>query len=176
MLLLRNCARHNFYRSVTPWSDRPWHSLDRRVSWFTGEQPIAAVGKGQISGTPADSEYLLLTYPSGATGHLLYNNATFSAVLPNERMFTGAQAGPQMAALCNAAIGRTIRGRLWSGAPQAAFGSFTMLMRFSRIMERGRSPFPFTDARRLAISPPNLRFACGPFLKINHPMCPERSV
>lgn len=68
--------------------DHGIHLIDV-FSWFTGEQPVATVGKGQIAGTPADSEYLLLTYPSGATGHLLYNNATFSASLPNEGMFTG---------------------------------------------------------------------------------------
>ena len=61
-------------------------------AWFTGEQSISAVGKAQISGAPAESEYLLLTYPSGAIGHLLYNNATFSAALPNEGMFTGGSA------------------------------------------------------------------------------------
>lgn len=71
--------------------DHGIHLIDV-FAWFTGEQPISAVGKAQISGAPADSEYLLLTYPSGATGHLLYNNATFSAGLPNEGMFTGGTA------------------------------------------------------------------------------------
>lgn len=71
--------------------DHGIHLIDV-FAWFTGEQSISAVGKAQISGAPADSEYLLLTYPSGATGHLLYNNATFSAALPNEGMFTGGSA------------------------------------------------------------------------------------
>ena len=71
--------------------DHGIHLIDI-FAWFTGEQPVSSIGKAQISGAPADSEYLLLTYPSGATGHLLYNNATFSAALPNEGMFTGGSA------------------------------------------------------------------------------------
>ena len=71
--------------------DHGIHLIDV-FAWFAGEQPISAVGKAQISGAPADSEYLLLNYPSGATGHLLYNNATFSAALPNEGMFTAGSA------------------------------------------------------------------------------------
>jgi predicted dehydrogenase len=68
--------------------DHGFHLIDI-FSWFVGRQPVQVIGKGQISGAPADSEYLIMTYPCGAVGHLLYNNATFSAGLPNEGMFSG---------------------------------------------------------------------------------------
>ena len=70
--------------------DHGFHLIDV-FSWFLGSQPVQVTGKGQISGAPADSEYLIMTFPCGAIGHLLYNNATFSAGLPNEGMFSSGE-------------------------------------------------------------------------------------
>ncbi|MBN9235814.1 hypothetical protein QV13_07410 [Mesorhizobium hungaricum] len=70
--------------------DHGIHLIDV-FSWFMGSAPDRAVGSGQISGAPVQSEFMALTFPDGATGHLLYNAATYSASLPNEGMFSGGQ-------------------------------------------------------------------------------------
>jgi predicted dehydrogenase len=59
--------------------------------WFVGAAPIVVSGVGQISGAPASTEFVIMRFPNGALGHLLYNAATFSATLPNEGMFSGGQ-------------------------------------------------------------------------------------
>jgi predicted dehydrogenase len=71
--------------------DHGIHLIDV-FSWFTGQTPSQVIGNGQISGAPAETEYLIMTFPSGATGHLLYNAATYASVLPNEGMFSGGQS------------------------------------------------------------------------------------
>ncbi|MFY9238098.1 MAG: Gfo/Idh/MocA family oxidoreductase [Roseovarius sp.] len=58
-------------------------------SWTLGERPSHVQGHGLRSGDSAGTEYLLAHYPSGALGHLLYNNATFTTAMPNEGIFAG---------------------------------------------------------------------------------------
>lgn len=70
--------------------DHGIHLIDI-FSWFAGSEPHKAVGSGQISGAPAQSEFMALSFAGGAVGHLLYNAATYSAFLPNEGMFSGGQ-------------------------------------------------------------------------------------
>ena len=70
--------------------DHGIHLIDI-FSWFTQSGIVGVQGQGQISGAPAASEYMAMTFENGAMGHLLYNAATFSTVLPNEGMFSGGQ-------------------------------------------------------------------------------------
>ena len=60
-------------------------------SWLVGEEIEKVEGQGQISGAPAIPEYMTMVFPGGAVGHLVYNAATFSTVLPNEGMFSNGQ-------------------------------------------------------------------------------------
>ncbi|MET2830959.1 Gfo/Idh/MocA family protein [Mesorhizobium shangrilense] len=57
--------------------------------WLLDEKPQSIIGHGLKSGQPAGTEFLIANYPSGAIGHLLYNNATFPTSLPNEGIFAG---------------------------------------------------------------------------------------
>lgn len=59
--------------------------------WFVGAAPISISGHGQISGAPASSEFLVMRFPNGAIGHLLYNAATYSTTLPNEGIFSDGE-------------------------------------------------------------------------------------
>lgn len=70
--------------------DHGIHLIDI-FSWFTRSEVIHVRGKGQISGAPAASEFMAMEFANGAMGHLLYNAATYSTVLPNEGMFSGGQ-------------------------------------------------------------------------------------
>ena len=70
--------------------DHGIHLIDI-FSWFAGSAPVRAMGNVQISGNPAQTEFLVMSFPCGATGHLLYNAATYSAGLPNEGMFSGGE-------------------------------------------------------------------------------------
>lgn len=70
--------------------DHGIHLIDV-FSWFTQSNIINVQGKGQVSGAPAVSEFMAMTFESGALGHLIYNAATHSAALPNEGMFSGGQ-------------------------------------------------------------------------------------
>ena len=71
--------------------DHGIHLIDV-FSWFTGSAPVEVVGSGQISGAPLQSEYMVMRFPSGAMGHLLYNAGTYTSVLPNEGMFSGGMS------------------------------------------------------------------------------------
>lgn len=70
--------------------DHGIHLIDV-FSWFTGSAPVHAIGNVQVAGQAAETEFLVMSFPCGATGHLLYNAATFSARLPNEGMFSGGE-------------------------------------------------------------------------------------
>jgi UDP-N-acetyl-2-amino-2-deoxyglucuronate dehydrogenase len=70
--------------------DHGIHLIDI-FSWFAGSAPVRAIGNVQIAGNPPETEFLLMTFPCGATGHLLYNAATYSAGLPSEGMFSGGE-------------------------------------------------------------------------------------
>lgn len=70
--------------------DHGIHLIDI-FSWFTGSAPVHAIGNVQVAGQAPETEFLIMSFPCGATGHLLYNAATFSARLPNEGMFSGGE-------------------------------------------------------------------------------------
>ncbi len=70
--------------------DHGIHLIDI-FSWFAGSAPVHAIGNVQIAGNAAQTEFLLMTFPCGASGHLLYNAATHSGGLPNEGMFSGGE-------------------------------------------------------------------------------------
>ena len=70
--------------------DHGIHLIDV-FSWFIGSAPDKVLGKGQIAGQPPETEFMIMSFPGGATGHLLYNAATYGAGLPNEGIFNGGQ-------------------------------------------------------------------------------------
>jgi predicted dehydrogenase len=70
--------------------DHGIHLIDI-FSWFAGGAPVHVLGKGQIAGAPPETEFMVMCFPGGVTGHLLYNAATYPAGLPNEGMFSGGQ-------------------------------------------------------------------------------------
>lgn len=67
--------------------DHGIHLIDA-VSWLTGSKIVSAFGQGNISGKPLGVEYALLTLETGATAQLVYDDGTFSNVLPNEGLFS----------------------------------------------------------------------------------------
>lgn len=71
--------------------DHGVHLIDV-FSWFTGGAPVQAMGSGQISGAPLQSEHLTMRFAGGAMGHLIYNAGTYSTCLPNEGMFSGGMS------------------------------------------------------------------------------------
>ena len=70
--------------------DHGIHLIDV-FSWFTQSKIVSVQGRGQISGAPAASEFMAMTFASGAMGHLIYNAATYSSAMPNEGMYSGGQ-------------------------------------------------------------------------------------
>lgn len=70
--------------------DHGIHLIDI-FSWLVGHPPQRVFGKGQISGGSPQTEYMIMSFGDGASGHLLYNSATFGTRLPSEGMFNGGQ-------------------------------------------------------------------------------------
>lgn len=70
--------------------DHGIHLIDV-FSWFVGAAPDKVLGSGQIAGQAPASEFMAMSFPGGASGHLLYNAATYSAGLPGEGIFNGGQ-------------------------------------------------------------------------------------
>jgi predicted dehydrogenase len=89
--------------------DHGIHLIDA-FGWFTGSPVETVFGRGNISGAPAASEYLLMNFRNGALGHLLYEDSTFSTSLPGEGLFSWSSAW-------------TLQGYVPPGAWQAAPGS-----------------------------------------------------
>jgi predicted dehydrogenase len=56
--------------------------------WITGSEVESVYGRGNYSGKAPHSEYLTMNFASGATGQLLYDNATYASDLPNEGIFS----------------------------------------------------------------------------------------
>lgn len=71
--------------------DHGIHLIDI-FSWFAGHDPVSVVGSGQVSGATAQNEFMMMQYPGGISGHVLYNAATYSTFLPNEGMFSAGQS------------------------------------------------------------------------------------
>lgn len=70
--------------------DHGIHLIDV-FSWFVDSDIERVQGQGQRSGEAPASEFLAMHFANGALGHLIYNAATYSTVLPNEGMFSGGQ-------------------------------------------------------------------------------------
>lgn len=70
--------------------DHGIHLIDI-FSWFVGAAPDKVLGSGQIAGQPSATEFMAMSFPGGASGHLLYNAATYSTGLPGEGIFNGGQ-------------------------------------------------------------------------------------
>lgn len=68
--------------------DHGIHLLDV-MGWMMDAKPLHLFGRGNISGTPLKTEYAIIEYDNGATGHILYNDATWPTVLPQHGAFNG---------------------------------------------------------------------------------------
>jgi predicted dehydrogenase len=67
--------------------DHGIHLVDL-FSWYTGSEIEFVTGRGNYSGKPPVTEYLTMLFRSGAVGHLIYNEATFTSGMPAEGMFS----------------------------------------------------------------------------------------
>jgi len=71
-----------------------WGLMDHGIhlvdvfEWISGATIASVYGRGQISGGLPGSEHMVMEFESGATGHLLYHDATWSADLPGEGQFS----------------------------------------------------------------------------------------
>lgn len=70
--------------------DHGIHLIDV-FSWFAGAPPDTVLGRGQVAGAAPVSEFMAMSFPGGASGHLLYNAATYSSGRPGEGIFNGGQ-------------------------------------------------------------------------------------
>jgi len=89
--------------------DHGIHLIDL-FGWFAASPVESVFGRGNLSGETAATEYLLMNFQSGALGHLLYEDATFSTNLPGEGLFSWGSAW-------------TLQGYVPPGQWQAAPGS-----------------------------------------------------
>jgi predicted dehydrogenase len=67
--------------------DHGIHLVDL-FSWFADCTVRYVTGRGNYSGRPPGTEYLTMVFDSGAVGHLIYSEATYSSDLPNEGVFS----------------------------------------------------------------------------------------
>lgn len=95
---LENCSQLSFTHYPEGGPGGPaWGIMDHGVhlvdvfSWFADSKIVDVIGQGNISGGAPDTEYMIMKFVSGAMGHLLYNAASYSTVLPNEGMYSGGQ-------------------------------------------------------------------------------------
>ncbi len=65
--------------------------------WLLGTEIVAVSGRGQISGAPPVSEHMTMEFRTGATGHLIYDDATWPAELPSEGLFSWGPSWDEMA-------------------------------------------------------------------------------
>jgi predicted dehydrogenase len=65
--------------------------------WLLGTEIVAVSGRGQISGAPPMSEHMTMEFRTGATGHLIYDDATWPAELPSEGLFSWGPSWDDMA-------------------------------------------------------------------------------
>lgn len=73
-----------------------WGLMDHGIhlvdvfEWISGSRIESVYGRGQISGKKPGSEYMVMEFDNGASGHLIYHDATWSADLPTEGLFSWA--------------------------------------------------------------------------------------
>ncbi len=65
--------------------------------WLIESDTIAVSGRGQRSAQPPIAEHLTMEFRSGATGHVIYDDATWSADLPPEGLFSWGPTWDEMA-------------------------------------------------------------------------------
>jgi predicted dehydrogenase len=65
--------------------------------WLVGSEIVAVSGRGQRSGEPPIAEHLTMEFRSGATGHLIYDDATWFADLPAEGIMSWGPTWDEMA-------------------------------------------------------------------------------
>lgn len=66
--------------------------------WLIDSDIASVTGRGQRSGATPVAEYLAMEFQNGALGHLVYDDATWSADLPSEGLFSWGPTWDQMAA------------------------------------------------------------------------------
>lgn len=71
--------------------DHGIHLIDA-FRWVTGSEIKSVVGRGIVSGESPVTEFLVMEFDNGATGHLVYNDFTFSTDLPAHGAFTRGDA------------------------------------------------------------------------------------
>lgn len=71
--------------------DHGIHLIDT-FRWLTGSEIVSVFGRGIVSGSPPVTEFMIMEFENGATGHLLYNDHTFSTDLPYHGSFTWGDA------------------------------------------------------------------------------------
>jgi predicted dehydrogenase len=79
--------------------------------WLIGSELVAVSGRGQRSGEPVISEHLTMELRSGATGHLIYDDATWSADLPSEGLFSWGPTWEEMSQ------GQLSQSAIWQAHP-----------------------------------------------------------
>ncbi len=95
-----------------------WGLMDHGIhlvdvfEWIGGSPIVSVYGRGQISGGLPGSEYMVMEFESGGSGHLIYHDATWSADLPNEGIFSW---GPDWYDLVKA--GPAGKGGRWQDQP-----------------------------------------------------------
>jgi len=65
--------------------------------WLASSQIASVFGQGQRSGEPPIVEYLAMALRNSAIGHLIYDDATWSAELPSEGLFSWGPTWDAMA-------------------------------------------------------------------------------
>jgi predicted dehydrogenase len=86
--------------------DHGIHMLDL-FPWLLSSEVTSVHGRGNISGAKPQTEFAILHFASGAVGHLLYDDASFSSDLPTEGGFGYGWD----------AEGKFTRGHLWQNQP-----------------------------------------------------------
>lgn len=67
--------------------DHGIHLIDT-FPWIIQSKIVSVIGRGIVSGDSPVTEYMIMEFENGATGHLLYNDFTFSTDLPVHGCFT----------------------------------------------------------------------------------------
>jgi predicted dehydrogenase len=65
--------------------------------WLIGSEIVAVSGRAQRSGAPPIAEHLTMEFRSGATGHLIYDDATWFGDLPAEGIMSWGPTWDEMA-------------------------------------------------------------------------------
>lgn len=66
--------------------------------WLIDSEIVAVSGRGQRSAAPPVAEFMAMEFRSGALGQLIYDDATWSAELPSEGIFSWGPSWDEMAA------------------------------------------------------------------------------